>query len=100
MKITQFPHMPASIKVKIMKLKAGRGLCAELPEYNVFTEADSEEKLVNMINDLIYEVFEVPKEHQYKIKYVKENKNSKKIIEVKKLIVMSTPDIIGKRIHA
>lgn len=100
MKITQFPHMPSFIKINIMKSKIGRGLFAELPEYDVFTEADSEESLVMMINDLIYEVFEVPKEHQYKIKYVKEHGKDQKIIGIKKLIVMSTPDIIRKSIHA
>lgn len=94
MKIAQFPHMPKSIKVKILKEKDGNGFYAELSEYDVFTEADSEEKLDDMINDLIYDLFSVPKEFQRVIKYIKAQ--DKDFEKVKKLIVMSTPDVLTK----
>lgn len=94
MKIAQFPHLPQNIKVKVLFHKGGDGYFATLPEYDVFTEADTEEKLGYMINDLIYELFSVPKEMQNRIRYIKEKEEE--FEKVKKLIVMSTPDIINR----
>lgn len=98
MKITQFPHLPQKIKVKIMYHKDGDGFFAEFPEYDVFTEADTETKLDFMINDLIYDLFAVPKKFQSKIRYVKEK--DEEFEKVKKLVVMSTPDFIKRYTNA
>lgn len=94
MKIAQFPHLPQKIKVKVLYHRGGDGYFAMLPEYDVFTEADTEKKLEHMINDLIYELFSVPKELQNRIRYIKEKEEGYE--KVKKLIVMSTPDIINR----
>ena len=91
MKRLKLPKLPKTIKVHVFKGESGR-LLAKLTEYEVFTEAGSEQELDNMINDLIYDLFEVPKEYQYKLKYVKEQ--DKEFEKIKKMIVMSTPDIL------
>ncbi|OGK21653.1 hypothetical protein A3C23_02655 [Candidatus Roizmanbacteria bacterium RIFCSPHIGHO2_02_FULL_37_13b] len=95
MKIAQFPYLPKTIKVNIMRHKDGSGYFAKLSEYDVFTEADTELELEEMINDLIYDLFEVPKEYQGKIRYLKENKD-KEFENIKRLLIYSTPDSIGK----
>src|SRR3989344_1404413 len=99
MKVAQFPHLPQLIKVKVMSHKNGRGFFAELPEYDVFTEADTEAQLDLMINDLIYDFFSVPKKFQGKIRYIKEN-TDQEFEKVKELVVMSTPEIIKRCTYA
>jgi len=99
MKIVQFPHLPQLIKVKIISHKNGDGFCAELPEYDVFTEADTEFQLDIMINDLIFDLFSVPKKFQSKIRYIKEN-SDQEFEKAKKLVVMSTPEIIKRYTNA
>lgn len=59
----KFPKLPKVIKVKIIKTKEGNYI-ADLPEYDIFTEADNPLKLDYYINDLIYTFFDVPKKYQ------------------------------------
>lgn len=64
----KLPKLPDIIKVKIKRSKSGIYL-AKLPEYDIFTEADSRIELDFNINDLIYTFFDVPKQFQGKIIY-------------------------------
>jgi len=68
--IKKSPKLPQVIKVKIIKTKEGT-LIAELPKYDIFTEANSPLELDFNINDLIYTFFDVPKKYQGKIIYRK-----------------------------
>lgn len=63
-----FQHLPDKVKVNIVKGKSG-SFIAELPEYDVFTEAKTLIELNANINDLIYAYFDVPKEYQSEIWY-------------------------------
>lgn len=62
---------------------------AELPEYDCFTESESIDELFNMVNDLIYEVFDVPKKLQDQIRYLPQKKSGKSQL----LTVMTTAEI-------
>jgi hypothetical protein len=95
MQITQFPHLPQIIKIKIMPLESGEGYCAELPEYDVFTEADNPNDLDIMVNDLIFDLFSVPKEFQSKICYRKINKDDD-FEKVREIMFLSTPEVSQK----
>lgn len=64
--------LPPKIKVKIFKGKSGVFI-AELPEYDISTEADSILEVDELINDLIYVYFDVPKEYRKAIRYVSED---------------------------
>ena len=75
-----------------MQHNSGSGYFAELPEYGVFTEADSELQLDNMINDLIYELFDIPKNIQNKVRYVPSVRQSLPE-KINSLLMMGTPDI-------
>lgn len=61
--------LPKSIKVKVLKGQSGCFI-AELPEYNISTEADSVIEIDELVNDLIYVYFDVPKEFRKEIRYV------------------------------
>ena len=62
------PQWPGQVKVKISQPKKGI-LFAELPEYDVFTEANDPFELFSNVNDLIYALFDIPKSLQGKIFY-------------------------------
>lgn len=62
--------LPEIIKVRIIKGESG-AFIAKLPEYDVFTEADTLGELIDFyINDLIYALFDVPKAWQGQIRYM------------------------------
>jgi len=62
-------NLPEVVKVKIVRGESGVFI-AELPEYDVFTEADTLAELDFFINDLIYALFDIPKVWQGKIRYM------------------------------
>jgi len=61
-------NLPRAIRVEIAQGESGVYI-AELPEYGVFTEADSISELPDLVNDLIYTVFDIPKELQSLVRY-------------------------------
>lgn len=61
--------LPSQIQVRIKKEKIG-GFFAELPEYDIFTEADSLNGLIINVNDLVYTYFDLPKKDRGKIWYM------------------------------
>lgn len=65
-KVLPLPH---TILVKLSPGEKRGIIIAELVEYDVFTEVDSLLELDDQINDLIYTLFEVPREFQKSIKY-------------------------------
>lgn len=71
--------IPSSIKVNVQKLPKGKYF-AELVEYGVFTETNNENLLEKMVNDLIYTLFDIPKEDQDKFYF-----RPKKDIELDKM---------------
>lgn len=72
--------LPQRILVKLSPGEKSGAIIAELLEYDVFTEIDSLLELDDQVNDLIYTLFEVPKEFQGAIKY--EPEKPKKEIKV------------------
>ena len=62
-KTKDFPQLPNEIQVDVKKGESGR-LLADLPKYNVFTEAKDLNHLFIQVNDLIYTYFDVPKKYQ------------------------------------
>ncbi len=66
-----FIELPEKISVKIMQGSSGVFI-AELSEYDAFTEANTLLELDNQINDLIFTIFDVPKEYQKAIRYLRE----------------------------
>lgn len=69
MSTQQFLKLPERIKVNITKGSSGVFI-AELPEYDISTEADQICDLDDLINDLIWVYFDVPKEYRSVIRYV------------------------------
>lgn len=69
MKKKEFSKIPALIKVDVRKGTSGV-LLAKLPEYSIFTEADSLNELIFQVNDLIYTYFNIPKKYQNEILFV------------------------------
>lgn len=61
--------LPHKILVRLSPGEKSGVIIAELIEYDVFTEVDSLLELDDLINDLIYTLFEVPKEFQKAIRY-------------------------------
>lgn len=61
--------IPPSVKVKIDTDEDGV-LGATLPEYDVFTEADSYIELEANINDLIFSLFDIPRKFKKEIRFV------------------------------
>lgn len=86
-------RLPKKIVVKIYE--SGRGYMAELPKYNVHTEASTKEELEHMINDLIYGYFSIPQKYHQIIRYVA-NKPVEKVEEAKSLQVLSTESLFSK----
>jgi hypothetical protein len=71
MSTKQILQLPERIKVHISKGSSGVFI-AELPEYDISTEADSIWEIDDLINDLIWVYFDVPKEFRKVIRYVPE----------------------------
>ncbi len=61
-------RLPKSVEVKVIREKGGI-LFAELPEYSIFTEADTFPDLVFNVNDLVQSFFDVPKKLREKVWY-------------------------------
>ena len=68
--------LPSKIRVKVIQEKSGF-LFAELPEYDVFTEANSFNELLVNVNDLVYTFFDVPQKDRGKIVYMPPLKQQK-----------------------
>lgn len=60
--------LPKAIRVRVVKEKGGV-LFAELPEYSIFTEADTFSSLIFNVNDLVISFFDVPKNLREKVWY-------------------------------
>lgn len=95
MKIAMFPDLPQEIKVRVHKSKHGKYI-AELIEYDVFTESESPRELLNLINDLVYELFDVPKKYQKFIFYKPEENKVSDFEKAKPYLMFSTPEFYRK----
>lgn len=89
--------LPEQIRVSISR--EDDVFVAELPEYDTFTEAHSLDELHAMINDVIYELFQIPKNLQKQINYIP-NSRQKSREGSSLLTVMTTPEIFRTRINA
>jgi len=78
----KLPKIPEVIHVKLIRTKE-RNYIAELVDYDVFTQAKSIEELPFYINDLIYTLFDIPKELQSDVWY--QPKKESKITSVDKI---------------
>lgn len=63
--------LPSKIKIRIFKGQSGV-IIAELPDYDISTEADSILEVDDLINDLIYVYFDVPKNLRKTVRYIPE----------------------------
>ena len=86
--------LPENIKVTISKEDGC--FFAELPDYDCFTEAESIDELFDMVNDLIYEVLDVPKKIQGQVRYLPQTNTAKSGL----LTVMTTPAIFKNSVVA
>lgn len=84
MPIQPILQLPEKIKVLLRKGSSGVFI-AELPEYDISTEADSIWEIDDLINDLIWVYFDVPLEFRKEIRYVQEK--PKKEIDLRVHIV-------------
>ncbi|MCX5636120.1 MAG: hypothetical protein NTX52_00300 [Planctomycetota bacterium] len=60
--------LPRAIEVKVIRERGGV-LFAELPEYSIFTEADTFSDLVFNVNDLVQSFFDVPEKLRANVWY-------------------------------
>ena len=88
MKKFSLKNLPEEIKVKVRKGNSGRYLI-DLPDYDIFTEAETVKEIDFMINDLIYTYFNIPKKVPFKIYYLPLRTENKKIEGVK------IPNLLG-----
>lgn len=84
--------LPKVIKVKIHLDEDG--YVAELVQYNTHTQASTKEELDEMINDLIYGYFDIPKKLQSSIRYVA--RQEKKIEEVHTVKALVEPGFFNQ----
>lgn len=84
MSTQQILQLPERIKVNIIRGSSGVFI-AELPEYDISTEADQIWDLDDLINDLIWVYFDVPQEYRKAIRYVPEVQ--KKEIDVRSHLI-------------
>lgn len=61
-------NLPSSIQVNISKGTSGVWI-ADIPEYDIFTEVDNPLDIEDMVNDLLFVFFDVPKEFRQTIRY-------------------------------
>ena len=62
--------LPQKILVQVKRNRNTGVFIAELPEYDVFTEADDFNSLIFQVNDLICTYFSVPKSSHDKVFYI------------------------------
>ena len=63
--------LPSKIKIRIFKGQSGV-IIAELPDYDISTEADSILEVDDLINDLIFVYFDIPENLRKVIRYIPE----------------------------
>lgn len=63
--------LPSKVKIRIFKGQSGIFI-AELPDYDISTEADSILEVDDLINDLIYVYFDVPQNLRKNVRYIPE----------------------------
>ncbi|MBU0978631.1 hypothetical protein KKF92_02250 [Patescibacteria group bacterium] len=83
MKKVNFPKLPKKIAVLVKKGVSGC-LLAELPELDIFTEADGLNHLFFQVNDLIYTYFNVPKKYQDQITFIPSSVAQMKLVKIDK----------------
>ena len=71
----KFPNLPNVINAMVLKSKEGNYII-ELVDFDVFTQANSREEIPFYINDLIFELFDVPKEAQNNVWYQPKKRKS------------------------
>jgi hypothetical protein len=97
MKNNMLKKLPTTIQVKIQPSRDGV-ILVDLPEYGVCTEAHSIREVGFMVNDLIYTLFDVPKEFQSKIYYSTAKEETREIEGVRlpsRLEILATKDIFN-----
>lgn len=75
-----YPKLPHKILVKVKKGKSGKYLI-ELPELDVFTEAETLPEIAIQVNDLIYSYFDIPLKYQKHIQYSPSIKEQAKVVK-------------------
>lgn len=76
MSTRQILQLPEKFKVNILKGSSGVFI-AELPEYDISTEANEFCELDGLINDLVCVYFDIPEEYRKAIRYVREEPKRK-----------------------
>lgn len=92
--------LPKSIKVRF-SFGENKKLLINIPEFDIFTEADNAFEIGEMLNDLIYTYFEVPENLRRFIRYVpkeaEEPDNFKELLMYKMFIDPESPPSVTKR---
>jgi len=77
--------VPAKVKVKVFRGKSA--WIAEIPEFDLHTEADSPIELEFMVNDLLFTFFDVPPRYRRQIRFVPEKPREAIDISDKKSLI-------------
>lgn len=75
------PKLPQFIKVDVKKSTTGI-LIADLPELNIFTEANDLNELFINVNDLIYTFFDIPKKYHDQIRFIPSDQTIQELVTI------------------
>ncbi|MEK7633951.1 MAG: hypothetical protein AAB437_03855 [Patescibacteria group bacterium] len=85
--------LPLSIRVSVSKCNEGK-YHIDLPDYSAHTEADNENEIIRLANDLIFCYFDVPLSIKNKIFY--KPKQTENIVNIRLLKMLASPDYFKK----
>ena len=83
--MNEMKMVPAKVKVIVFHGKSA--WIAEVPEYDLHTEADSPVELEFMLNDLLFTFFDVPPQYRRHIRFIPEKPKETLDINSKKSLV-------------
>jgi len=92
-------ELPDVIHVKIKRGKSGRFIIY-LPDFDTTSEADCREDIDFIINDLIYTIFDIPKNLQGKIWYKPAKRTSLVEVDVKQPFLLLMSPKVFQTLHS
>ncbi|MEK7571081.1 MAG: hypothetical protein AAB553_02295 [Patescibacteria group bacterium] len=75
------PKLPQYIKVDVKKSTTGI-LIADLPELDIFTEANDLNELFINVNDLIYTFFDIPKKYHDQVRFIPSDQTIQELVTI------------------
>ncbi|HWY79285.1 MAG TPA: hypothetical protein VNW29_02915 [Candidatus Sulfotelmatobacter sp.] len=75
------PKLPRFIKVDVKKSLTGN-LIADLPDLDIFTEANDLNELFINVNDLIYTFYDIPKKYHDQIRFIPSDATIQELVAI------------------